>query len=58
MIYSFQSKSILYKTPEAYEKLDNFITRRMGLPDKRTRYHNPHILAMDIISDGEENPNP
>ena len=51
-------KALLYKTPEAYEKLDNFITRRMGLPDKRTRYHNPHISAMDIISDGEENPNP
>lgn len=54
MIYSFQSKSILYKTPEAYEKLDNFITRRMGLLDKRTRYHNPHISTKDIISDGEK----
>ncbi len=30
------------------------VTRRLGLSEKRTRYHNPHITAQDIISDGEE----
>lgn len=47
-------KAIMFETPEAYRKLDNAISRRLGLPDKRTRYHNPHIRAKDIISDGEE----
>lgn len=47
-------KAIMFKTPEAYEKLDNVITHRLGLPEKRTRYHNPYITAKDIISDGEE----
>lgn len=47
-------KAIMFKTPEAYEKLDNVITHRLGLPEKRTRYHNPFITAKDIISDGEE----
>jgi len=54
------TKSIQFKTPEAYAKLDNVISRRLGLPDKRTRYHNPHISAGDMmksteyISPGEE----
>lgn len=47
-------KAILFKTPEAYEKLDNAITHRLGLPEKRTRYHNPHITAKDLISDKAE----
>ena len=47
-------KAVQYKTPEAYAKLDNIITRRMGLPEKRTRYHNPHVTARDIISDAEQ----
>lgn len=47
-------KAIGFKTPEAYEKLDNVITHRLGLPEKRTRYHNPYITAKDIISDMEE----
>jgi formate hydrogenlyase subunit 6/NADH:ubiquinone oxidoreductase subunit I/flavodoxin len=44
-------KAILFKTPDAYEKLDNLITHRLGLPEKRTRYHHPHITAKDLISD-------
>ena len=48
------AKAIMYKTPKAYLTLNNIITNRMGLTDKRTRYHNPHIMAKDIISDGEE----
>lgn len=47
------SKAIMFKTPEAYRQLDNMITRRLGLPDKRTRYHNPYITAKDMIPDGE-----
>ena len=47
-------KAVQYKTPEAYAKLDNIITRRMGLPEKRTRYHNPHVTAKDLISDAEK----
>ena len=48
------SKAILFETPEAYRNLDNAVSRHLGLPDKRTRYHNPHITAKDIISKGEE----
>ena len=44
-------KAILFKTPAAYEKLDNLITHRLGLPENRTRYHHPNITAKDLISD-------
>jgi ferredoxin len=47
-------KAVQYKTPEAYAKLDNIITRRMGLPEKRTRYHHPHVTAKDLICDAEK----
>ena len=47
-------KAVQYKTPEAYAKLDNIITRRMGLPEKRTRYHNPHVTAKELIRETEE----
>ncbi len=43
------TKAIQYNTPQAYRELNNIITRRLGLPDKRTRYHNPHITANDLI---------
>ncbi len=43
------SKAIQFRTPEAYAKLDNIISRRLGLPDNRTRYHNPHISAADMM---------
>lgn len=43
------AKAIQFKTPEAYVKLDNIISRRLGLPDNRTRYHNPHISAADMM---------
>lgn len=45
------TKAIQFKPPEAYEKLDNVISRRLGLPDKRTRYHHPNISAKDMTSD-------
>lgn len=44
------TKAIMFRTPQAYEKLDNVISRRLGLPDKRTRYHNPHISAADMLN--------
>ncbi len=47
------NKAISFETPEAYRALDNIITRRLGLPDDRTRYHNPHVSASDLIK-GEE----
>lgn len=47
-------KAIQFKTPDAYDRLDNFITRRLGLPEKRTRYHNPYISAADLMKDAEE----
>ena len=48
------TKAIQFWTPEAHKKLNNMITRRLGLPEKRTRYHNPHITATDIMKAGED----
>ena len=48
------TKAILFETPEAYRNLDNAISRRLGLPDKRTRYHNPAIEAKDMLMQQEE----
>jgi len=47
------TKAIQFKTPDAYVKLDNIISRRLGLPDNRTRYHNPHIAAVDMMKNEE-----
>jgi len=30
------------------------MTRNGGLPEKRTRYHNPHVTAADLMKAGEE----
>lgn len=48
------TKAIGFKTPEAYLKLNNIISRRMGLPEKRTRYHNPYVSAADLIKNQED----
>lgn len=48
------TKAIQFKTPEAYLKLDDLITRKLGLPESRTRYHNPYIKASDLMQDREE----
>lgn len=50
------TKAIQFKTPDAYVKLNNIITRKLGLPENRTRYHNPHIKAADLIKDAEDIP--
>lgn len=48
------TKAIQFKTPEAHVKLDNPVSRRLGLPESRTRYHNPYVTAADLMKDGEE----
>lgn len=48
------TKAVQFKTPDAYIQLDNVITRRLGLPEKRKRYHHPYIAAGDLVKDGEE----
>lgn len=52
------AKAIQFQTPDAYTKLNNIITRRLGLPEKRTRYHNPYITAADLIRCSEDIPSP
>lgn len=47
------TKAIQFKTPEAYVLLNNAVTRRLGLPDSRTRYHHPAVSAADLIRDRE-----
>jgi ferredoxin len=48
------TQAIQFQTPEAYVKLNNAISRKIGLPEKRTRYHNPYITAADLMKDEEE----
>jgi len=48
------AKAVQFKTPEAYIELDNAITRRLGLPKGRKRYHNPYITAADLMEYAEE----
>jgi len=47
------TKAIQFKTPEAYVKLDNVISRKLKLPDSRTRYHHPDVSAADLMKSGE-----
>lgn len=47
------TKAIQFKTPDAYNRLDNIITRKLGLPEKRTRYHNPYVSASDLMKSSE-----
>jgi Pyruvate/2-oxoacid:ferredoxin oxidoreductase delta subunit len=44
-------KAIQYHVPpEQLEKINTPFMRMMKLPDKRMRYHNPHVLANDLIA--------
>lgn len=45
------AKAIQFKTPEAYERLNTVISKRLCLPEKRKRYHNPFISAADLMTD-------
>lgn len=46
-------KAVQFKTPDAYVRLDNVITRRLGLPETRTRYHHPSVTAADLMQDSD-----
>ena len=46
-------KAVQFRTPEAYQKLDNVISKRLKLPEKRKRYHHPDVSAKDLMSSGE-----
>lgn len=48
------AKAVQFRTPEAYLRLDNFISRKLGLPENRTRYHNPYVTAADLMRNREE----
>ena len=43
------SKAIQFKTPEAYVALGTLISKKLRLPEKRKRYHNPYIKARDLM---------
>jgi len=45
------TKAIQFKTPEAYEQLNTVITKRLCLPERRKRYHNPFVSAADLMAD-------
>jgi len=45
------TKAIQFKTPEAYQQLNTVISKRLCLPEKRKRYHNPFIKAADLMVD-------
>lgn len=47
------AKAIQFKTPDAHRRLNTMITRMLSLPENRTRYHNPHIAAADLMKDSE-----
>lgn len=48
------TKAIQFKTPDAYSRLNNITARRLALPEKRTRYHNPYVSATDMMKDSED----
>lgn len=35
---------------------DNAVSRRLGLSDRRTRYHTPYMTAKNIVFEGEKIP--
>ena len=47
-------KAIQFSTPEAYQKLDNVISNRLKLPEKRKRYHHPNVSAKDLMRNQEK----
>lgn len=48
------TKAIQFKTPPAYKELKTIISKMLCLPEKRKRYHNPHIKAKDLMCDKKE----
>lgn len=45
------TKAVQFKTPPAYEQLGTVISKRLCLPERRKRYHNPFIKAADLMRD-------
>jgi len=45
------TKAVQFKTPQAYEQLGTMISKRLCLPEKRKRYHNPFVRAADLMRD-------
>jgi len=45
------TKAIQFKTPPAYQRLGTMISKRLCLPEKRKRYHDPYIQAADLMRD-------
>lgn len=45
------TKAIQFKTPQAYEELGTLISKRLCLPERRKRYHNPFVKASDLMQD-------
>lgn len=44
-------KAIQFQSPKAYQQLGTMISKNLRLPEKRKRYHNPHITASDLMRD-------
>lgn len=42
-------KAVHLNKPEEYKKSNHIVCKMLGLSDKRKRYHNPYILAKDIM---------
>lgn len=50
------TKAIQFQTPPTYRALNNIVTKRSGLPPKRTRYHHPRITASGLMADTQDIP--
>lgn len=48
------TKAIQYKVPQVYKELDSIICKMLCLPEKRKRYHHPHVEARDLMNDRKE----
>lgn len=43
------TKAVQFKTPAAYVQLGTLISKKLGLPEGRKRYHNPYTAAADLM---------
>lgn len=44
-------KAIQFRTPEEYLQLNNAISKKLKLPETRTRYHHPKVSAADLVKE-------
>ncbi len=47
------TKAVQFSPPPAYLELNTFISRHLGLPEKRKRYHHPAVRAEDLMTNRE-----